>query len=616
MSVFKLYTKDVTSQKGMVYFYLYHLPNGQKNPELISLKIKLPKKYVIYSKNEFKRVSKELPQTVLDELGFESVDKLNTFLEEKVQEFIRVNGQREFVPNDNKTLNDWLDIVINRQLNQGTKMRYKNVKNLIEQFQLWYSVNIQKKAANKTIPFKIVNVDYVNDFRKWLLSQPTDTADKRRKINSINSSNYKLKALKGMLNKAHQERYFVFIVNPFDHITFSFRDKPAEILTLDELKQLIDAKFTEVYRRTVLDKDGKNLWGMDIEGGVDVRNKKNKRYSAKHSLDDIRNYFLFQLFSQGIRVSDLVTLKWTHFGMDSGDLRISKIMVKTKQPITILVNDKMSSIISNYIVRYKDILSAEIVQLSELNDQINRLYSYLNEDFYISLNDKSPFYKEFLKVKDELEILPYRNPMYKINEAALQSLIKFNRTKLVKGRPSPLPIKKLSNDRFSTELYDWFNTEKEKVRERSLNEFKELKKSKHLLVCDMIMKLSNQDEFVFTLMDNKYFKNIVDDDFSRLDEDQYRKFQSVRAYYNKLLKLIASQAGINKRLTTHLARHSYTTLMMNLGENINLFDVMTSLGHKHLTTTQTYLKRISNKKIDKLNLVISDQIDSGISINI
>jgi hypothetical protein len=44
--------------------------------------------------------------------------------------------------------------------------------------------------------------------------------------------------------------------------------------------------------------------------GVELRNKKNKRYEAKHSLNDIRIYFLFQVFAQGIRVSDLITLRW------------------------------------------------------------------------------------------------------------------------------------------------------------------------------------------------------------------------------------------------------------------------------------------------------------------
>jgi hypothetical protein len=51
--------------------------------------------------------------------------------------------------------------------------------------------------------------------------------------------------------------------------------------------------------------------------------------------------------------------------------------------------------------------------------------------------------------------------------------------------------------------------------------------------------------------------------------------------------------------------------MLELGENVNLFDLMTSLGHQHLSTTQSYIQKLSNKKMDKLNLVISDQLNQG-----
>jgi site-specific recombinase XerD len=115
---------------------------------------------------------------------------------------------------------------------------------------------------------------------------------------------------------------------------------------------------------------------------------------------------------------------------------------------------------------------------------------------------------------------------------------------------------------------------------------------------------------------NEDFKDIIKEDFSRLSAEQYKKFQSFRAYYNKLLKLVSKQANINKNLTSHIARHSYASLMLELGENINLFDLMTSLGHQRLATTQTYIQRLSNKKIDQLNKVISDSLNTGINLNL
>jgi integrase len=162
------------------------------------------------------------------------------------------------------------------------------------------------------------------------------------------------------------------------------------------------------------------------------------------------------------------------------------------------------------------------------------------------------------------------------------------------------------------------NIDVNEIRFTSL--YKRLKERRHELVISLIRRINtNEDintDFVFSLLDNRDFNNIDNDDFSTLSEIQYRKFQSVRSYYNKLLKLVAKQANINKRLTSHLSRHSYTSLMVELGEDINLYDLMTSLGHKHLSTTQVYLQRFSNKKLDKLNLVIAEKLNTSFTINI
>jgi hypothetical protein len=287
MGVFKLYTKEVRGQEGFVYLYLYKLQSGHKQPSLSSLKIKLPKQYCLYSSREgsgdFKRVSKELPTEFLNKTGFESVEVLNSYLQEQLQIFIKSNGRRVFTPMDEKTLNEYLEIQINRQLNQGTKMRYRNIFNLIIQFQKWYSVNIQKREENSTIYFRNFDVDYITELKKWLLREPEKS--EFRKKNSLNSCNYKLKCLKSIINKSHFEGHYTFINNPFDHFSFSFKVDKLEILTLQELKKILSVNFVEVLRRTGSDDEGRKLWGTEISGGVEERNKKNRRYLCKHSLN-------------------------------------------------------------------------------------------------------------------------------------------------------------------------------------------------------------------------------------------------------------------------------------------------------------------------------------------
>ncbi len=128
------------------------------------------------------------------------------------------------------------------------------------------------------------------------------------------------------------------------------------------------------------------------------------------------------------------------------------------------------------------------------------------------------------------------------------------------------------------------------------------------LVNSLIIQLSKHKEysndFVFPLLNKKDFLDIQKDDYSRIDSNQYKKFQSVRTYYNGLLKIVAEQCLINKKLSSHTARHTYTSLMLELIENVSPYDIMNSLGHKNISTTQNYIRRFSDKNVDRLNLMV------------
>ena len=625
---YKLYAKNVRGQRGYVYLYIHHNITGLRLPKLTSLGIKIPEINCSPSKQEFKKVV-GLSKDYLMRLGYDSVKDLNSFLDERLSNYIKANGYINFVSEDKKTLNMWFEILINRQRNQGTKMRYKNVYNLLVQFQKWYSVNKKKQVENEVILMREINVNYLIEFRNWLRSEPIE--NEKRKKNKTNSSNFKLKCLKSVINHSHKENYFVYHINPFNHFTFKFDEQNLEILTLEELKNIIDVELVEVYRRTTPLNDGTTLWGKDIKGGAIERNNRNRRYKAKHSLNDIRNYFIFQLLSQGIRVSDMVTLRWNNFQYSNDTMRINKVMVKTRKSISILVNDKMTSILSKYLTPFNNLYPDEIQELTKINDDILREYSmFNNKSSLVKITDEN--WRHFYHIVDENSKFGSKSGIrgllidYNTIKQLTEFLLEKNKDGtlhhyLNDGIPFKTGIIGLSMiGKLSMDLNKW-HTENIERTERTFKEnYHELKERRHNLVIQLIRDINTNIEikkmFVFPLLNDNDFKEIEDEDFSELTEYQYRKFQSVRSYYNKLLKLIANQANINKKLTSHLARHSYTSLMVDLGENINLFDLMTSLGHKHLSTTQTYIKRISNKNIDKLNLVISDNLNSDMSINI
>ena len=63
---------------------------------------------------------------------------------------------------------------------------------------------------------------------------------------------------------------------------------------------------------------------------------------------------------------------------------------------------------------------------------------------------------------------------------------------------------------------------------------------------------------------------------------------------NAYLKEIADLCGIEKNLTTHIARHTFATTV-TLGNDVPIETVSKRLGHTKITTTQIYARVQENK---------------------
>lgn len=68
---------------------------------------------------------------------------------------------------------------------------------------------------------------------------------------------------------------------------------------------------------------------------------------------------------------------------------------------------------------------------------------------------------------------------------------------------------------------------------------------------------------------------------------------------NAYLKEIADICGINKNLTTHLARHTFATTV-TLSNGVSIATVSKMLGHRSLKTTQIYAKVFDSKIADEM----------------
>jgi len=73
--------------------------------------------------------------------------------------------------------------------------------------------------------------------------------------------------------------------------------------------------------------------------------------------------------------------------------------------------------------------------------------------------------------------------------------------------------------------------------------------------------------------------------------------------YNGYLKEIATICGINRELHTHLARHTFADMMLNLG--VPLEDVSKMLGHKSIRTTERYCRVRKSRISESMNRVRS-----------
>jgi site-specific recombinase XerD len=80
--------------------------------------------------------------------------------------------------------------------------------------------------------------------------------------------------------------------------------------------------------------------------------------------------------------------------------------------------------------------------------------------------------------------------------------------------------------------------------------------------------------------------------------------------FNHLLKLIALMCGVNKNLTSHVARHTFaTTNWLNNGGTLESLQSM--LGHSKIQTTEIYGQITDEKVKSEASLVFSNQAKKG-----
>lgn len=89
-------------------------------------------------------------------------------------------------------------------------------------------------------------------------------------------------------------------------------------------------------------------------------------------------------------------------------------------------------------------------------------------------------------------------------------------------------------------------------------------------------------------------------------EEAYKQYKEKLCYYNKVLKDIGKQAGITRKLTSYVSRHSWASLAYE--QNTDVSVISKGLGHTSSNTTYVYIKGIDDVRLDDANRKIINKI--------
>lgn len=92
--------------------------------------------------------------------------------------------------------------------------------------------------------------------------------------------------------------------------------------------------------------------------------------------------------------------------------------------------------------------------------------------------------------------------------------------------------------------------------------------------------------------------------FPVLRDDTQACYDSAIRVHNARLKRVARLAGVEVRLSSYMARHSWATIARDMGVEIEV--ISAGMGHSSVQTTRIYLDEIDNVRLDAANRMVTD----------
>ena len=91
--------------------------------------------------------------------------------------------------------------------------------------------------------------------------------------------------------------------------------------------------------------------------------------------------------------------------------------------------------------------------------------------------------------------------------------------------------------------------------------------------------------------------------------EAFRQYQYALGQYNRHLKQLGKQLGLDRPLSSYMARHSWATVAQR--HAIPLAVISAGMGHASEKTTRIYLANLENSVVDKANKVLLEVFDAS-----
>jgi integrase len=335
-------------------------------------------------------------------------------------------------------------------------------------------------------------------------------------VNPRSSKTY-MGYFKSVIKQAIKQQVIpTYPVDPFINIKIpTSKNKTSKALTLDQLKTI-------------------------IEGGF-----------PNHT--EYKNMFCFQILSGGMRVRDMLLLRWKNIMINNDGIYIQYTQSKTGKQITSLLSHKAL----RYLLPLMKLTYPRQVQGIEnihklLNSQL-KLKEKWEEDNKYSKYSNDERIEEF----DHYDFMASKR--YMLNDISLNEAQRITIAENISMYQTDLMLE------YTAIIKEYVNTKPQ----------------------DYIFHLLRG----LTIPANGYLSQTLD-----------RDIQKKIKIYNYHLMKISEILNIPK-ITSHHARHTFTQLLVN--SNTNLYFIQQMLGHSSMKVTQNYVNSLHTTQLDEVSNTIA-----------